>query len=393
MARGMLEFAFCRTPYLSPESQTLEVEQERVLPPFAQSVSCIGFDHDQDLLEWNIESARSNRSCGSSVDSRCFKRNLSLAVQVINDVFRELETQCVDEQSHYRKVGLPIPRNKNNIWATYTSKERLRHFMSESREFLRHHADFRTRLIPAEQLRFLVMLQHFAQEDTSDFYRPERLRKHQDAFEGVLTDAVNSQLIRDAHRSEWSIDGRAYSLQELPQPAEGRESQEERRQTIIAFQREFVKALETFLVSYCHRRQLSALGTKRMIQAVTTQMSQCGLANLDRGSQSARYVVSSQGLDQRTVYNVSTMEDSVHGELLKLSILCMKTGFTQYLDKQDEKRMAPRTCHPSSYLYQYATLQFVPLRGIGNTETIACTIIDALDEIEIVPENLEEVGI
>jgi hypothetical protein len=318
---------------------------------------------------------------------------LDAAAEVISEVFTELENHCIEEQMHYSKVGLQIPPNKSNIWSTYTNKERLRHFMAESWEFVRQHAECRTRNLTAPQLRFLVLLQHLVKEDTADFYRQEGLRKHQDAFEGVLTDAVNSQLIRDAHRSEWSIDGRAYSLQELPQVADSDPSQEERRQTILNFQHEFVKTLESFLMAYCHRQRISALGTKRMIQAVTTQMSQCGLANLDRGSQSTRYVVSSQGLDQRTVYNLSTMEDSNLGETLKLSILCMKTGFTQYLDKYDEQRMGPHGCHPRSYLYQYATLQFAFGARMNNCEGIDCTVIDALDEIDILPVDAEEVGI
>jgi len=369
----------------------LEVKAEPALVPFKSSgVSCIGIEQDADLLEWSITSGRGGSSSSSN---SCVKQNLDIAAEVISEVFSELETHCMEEQAHYTKVGLPIPRHKSNIWSTYTSKERLRHFMAESWEFVRQHAECRTRSLTALQLRFLVLLQHLVKEDTADFYRPEGLRKHQDAFEGVLTDAVNSQLIRDAHRSEWSIDGRAYSLQDLPQPAEGRESQEERRQTILAFQREFVKTLESFLLSYCHRQRISALGTKRMVQAVTTQMSQCGLANLDRGSQSTRYVVSSQGLDQRTVYNLSTMDDSNLGETLKLSILCMKTGFTQYLDKKDEQRMAPNTCHPTSYLYQYATLQIAAGSRVGNCESIDCIVIDALDETDILPVGAEEIGI
>lgn len=386
-----MQFAFCRTPFTSPESATLEVRAEPALAPFGGSaVSCIGIEQDSDLLEWSIASTKNRTGDFSSGPGR---HNWNTAAEVINEVFAELETHCIEEQLHYTKVGLPVPRHKSNIWSTYTSKERLRHFMSESWEFVRHHPECRARRLTAGQLRFLVLLQHLVKEDTADFYRPEGLRKHQDAFEGVLTDAVNSQLIRDAHRSEWSIDGKAYSLQDLPAPAEGRESQEERRQTIIAFQREFVKTLESFLLSYCHRQRISALGTKRMIQAVTTQMSQCGLANLDRGSQSSRYVVSSQGLDQRTVYNVSTMDDSNVGETVKLSILCMKTGFTQYLDKQDEQRMAPKACHPTSYLYQYATLQFAASSRIGNCESIDCNVLDALDETDILPVGAEEIGI
>jgi len=384
-----MQFAFCRTPFVSPDSATLEVRAEPALIFGSSAVSCIGIEQDSDLLEWSINSVRG----GSSSSKSPVKQNLDLASEVISDVFLELETHCVEEQLHYAKVGLPIPRHKSNIWSSYTSKERLRHFMAEAWEFVRHHAECRTRALTPTHLRFLVLLQHLVKEDTADFYRPEGLRKHQDNFEGVLTDAVNSQLIRDAHRSEWSIDGRAYSLQDLPQPTELRESNEERRQTILSFQRDFVKALESFLLSYCHRQRISALGTKRMIQAVTTQMSQCGLANLDRGSQSARYVVSSQGLDQRTVYNISTMDEGRSGETLKLSILCMKTGFTQYLDKSDESRMMPVACHPTSYLYQYATLQFAAGARVGNCEGVDCTVLDALDEADILPVGAKDIGI
>mmetsp|Transcript_26605 Transcript_26605/g.48972 ORF Transcript_26605/g.48972 Transcript_26605/m.48972 type:complete len:364 (-) Transcript_26605:100-1191(-) len=343
--------------------------------------------------ELNFYSCReaSFNSCRGSSSAK--HKNLITARTVIQQVFRDLEAECLAEKSHYEKASLEPSAQKSNRWEAYTNKDRLRSFMSESMEFIRQHAECRTRELSDMQLRFLILLQHLVAEDTSDFYRPENERKHQDAFEGFLTQAVNSQLIKDAHRSEWSVEGRTFSLQ--TQLAVGNhQTSDDRKKAISAFQEELVTSLEEYLLAFASRRELSSAGTRHLLQAITTQMSQCGLANLDRSSQAAKYFVSGQGLDQRTAYSLSTM-DTGHalGESLKVSMFCMKTGFTQYLDKQDEKRMAPRTCHPSSYLYQYATLQFVPLRGIGNTETIACTIIDALDEIEIVPENLEEVGI
>merc|ERR1719386_571479 len=130
------------------------------------------------------------------------------------------------------------------------------------------------RNLTTKQLRFLVLLQHFISEDTSDFYRPECERKHMDSFEGVNTDAVNSQLVKDAHRSEWSIEGRSFSLQDLPQHTGNGHFSDARKEQIARFQHEFVAFLETYLLAFCERRNLSDSGTQRLIQVVTTQMSQ-----------------------------------------------------------------------------------------------------------------------
>jgi len=300
----------------------------------------------------------------------------------------ELEAQCMEERCHYEEAGVVPPKQKVNVWATYTNKARLQRFANDSLEFVRQNADCRTRSLTSRQLKFLVLLQHFVAEDTSDLYRPEILRKHQDAFEGVLTDGVNSQLVKDAHRSEFSVEGRSFCLQDLPQHG-SEETGEERRQAIARFQTEFVTALETYLLAFCSRKGLSCLGTRRLVQAVTTQMSQAGLANLDRGSQATKYFVGSNGLDQRTAYNLSTMHSAEVGESLKLSILCMKTGFSQYLKKDELLRMpgvdCPKRCKPTSYLYQYATLRFTRGPQVENCESTICTVLDALDEAHIEP--------
>jgi len=279
-------------------------------------------------------------------------------------------------------------RQKCNVWATYTNKAKLQRFMSESLDFVRQNADCRTRLMTTAQMRFLILLQHFVTEDTQDFYRPETQRKHQDLFEGYITDGVNAQLVKDAHRSEFSVDGRSFSLQDIPQDEHGCKH-DDRRQTIARFQEEFVTALETYLLAFCSRKGLSPLGTRRLVQVITTQMSQAGLANLDRGSQATRYFVGSNGLEQRTAYNLSTMYTSDLGESLKLSILCMKTGFCQYLEKDELLRMpgvdCPKRCKPQSYLYQYATLRFTPGPHVDSCETTICTVLDALDEAFIDP--------
>jgi len=329
-----------------------------------------------------------DQTSGSMSMSKVAQRNLQNAKTVIREIYGDLESRCEKDQKHYEETGSQPSRQKLNTWATYTNKARLQRFASDSIAFVQGNADCRTRLLTPKQLRFLIFLQHLVSEDCSDVTRPESLRKHQDAFEGTLTDCVNSQLVKDAHRSEFSVDGTSFSMQDLPPVPEGQE--EERRHAISKFQTEFVTTLEKYLLAFCSTIGLSAGGTRRLIQVVTTQMSQAGLANLDRGSQASRYFVGSQGLDQRTAYNLSTMKLPTGADALKLSILCMKTGFSQYLDKDEllQKTGAeyPKRCKPASYLYQYATLSFSVGPQIDHCESVVCSVLDALDEAHI--ENL-----
>merc|ERR1712032_1599371 len=110
-----------------------------------------------------------------------------------------------------------------------------------------------------------------------------------------------------------------------------------------------------------------------------------------------KYFVSGSGLDQRTVYSISTIEPGVgYAESLKLSMLCMKTGFEQYHTEEDtitprededctstEEAFGPRRCATSSYIYQYATLRFTPGPLVGDCERTECFVVDALDEVHI----------
>jgi len=325
-------------------------------------------------------------------DDGVLENNLNLSKVVVNQLFGDLEKESSEEKVQYEKTRLQPSTQKANRWATYTDKERLREFMSRSMDFVRKHAECRVRVLGYAQLRFLVLLQHLVSEDTDDFHKPEKDRKHQDVFEGFLTDSVNSQLIKDAHRSEWSVEGRTFSVQgKFAEDSCDGVGVEDRKQAISVFQHDFVSALEDYLLEFCRRRGLSLSGTRRLLQSVTTQMSQCGLANLERSSQAAKYFVNGQGLDQQTAYNISTMDSGTSGEALKLSMFCMKTGFTQYHTEETLGLPAhsfclpspPRRCHPSSFLYQYATLRFLPASLRRGCDRINCDIIDALDEVHM----------
>lgn len=332
--------------------------------------------------------------------------NAKAASRVVREVFQELEVLCLEEKEQYSRSGQRPSVCKQNRWAVYTDPAVRKLWATKAMHFIRGYPDCRAKRLADSQLRFLVLLQHLVALDIRDFYRPEAERQHADAFEGVITiNGVNSQLVKDAHRSEWSIEGRTYLVKE----SEVHETMEDRKEVIASFQRDLVSALESFLLAFCGRRGLSEVATIRFLQAVTTQMSQCGLANLDRSSSAGKYFVSGQGLEQRITYNVSSMDAGPPmGEALKLSLLCMKTGFGQYHKAEslaDVDCDGPLHCSPKSYLYQYATLRFVPVaedpitlvdnnalrvlcvEDLGPKEHVQCVVIDALDEVHIIPEE------
>uniref|UniRef100_A0A7S1S4Q9 Uncharacterized protein n=1 Tax=Alexandrium catenella TaxID=2925 RepID=A0A7S1S4Q9_ALECA len=292
----------------------------------------------------------------------------------------------------------PPPRSGGR-WAAYLDRERVAASQAELLDFVRGHPECRSRVLAPGQLRFLLLLQHRVAEDTCDFHRPTEERRHNDKFEGVLSeDGVNSQLVKDSHRSDWKVDGSPFSMQHEDSPAPDADPKV-RRQQILDFQRGLVTALETCVLGFAGRRGLSAPGTRRLLQAVTTQMSQCGLANLDRSSKAAGYFVGGLGLEQRTAYSLSTAETEGFGEVLRLSLCCLKTGFVHFQTAEGLAAMAsgdgsegdgsPTPCAPSSYLYQYATLQFVPGGRENADERVECTVLDALDEVHIDPPRVD----
>ncbi|CAK9092033.1 unnamed protein product [Durusdinium trenchii] len=211
----------------------------------------------------------------------------------------ELHARCEEEKLQYAQAGQRPSPQKVNFWETHIGLENIECHASRSRLFLQSFDDFRSgQHFSQEQLRFAVLVQHFVSQDTMDVRRLPEKRMHDDVFEGILTRSVNAQLITDAHRAEWAIEGNGFIVPKA-------ESDEERKQLIADFGAGLVTALEEFLLSFCERRQLSVRGTEHVIQAVTTQMSQCGLANLDRCSRVGQYMVGGARLKQHVNYNIS----------------------------------------------------------------------------------------
>eukprot|EP00434_Breviolum_minutum_P045345 symbB.v1.2.040634.t1/scaffold7393.1/size13733/1 len=303
----------------------------------------------------------------------------------VRTLFEELHLRCQQEKEQYAEAGQNPSAQKVNFWDGHIGPENIDSHTSRSRLFLQSFDDFRSgQHFSKEQLRFAVLVQHFVSQDTMDFRRPPEKRMHDDVFEGILTSSVNAQLITDAHRAEWAIEGDGFIVPKT-------QSDEERKQLIADFGSGLVTALEQFLLAYCKRRQLSTKGTDYLIQAVTTQMSQCGLANLDRCSRVGQYMVGGGGLKQHVNYNISCMNGGPLGEALKLTLGCLKEGFNFYQSTNGRLvEDGPQCCDPSSRMYQCATLRFTTKLGLetpDGEDDVSCDVIDAYDEVRICPSN------
>mmetsp|Transcript_4418 Transcript_4418/g.12741 ORF Transcript_4418/g.12741 Transcript_4418/m.12741 type:complete len:351 (+) Transcript_4418:109-1161(+) len=337
----------------------------------------------------------------SAAAADALHQNLHTAREVAKAFLGELREQCMQEKESFERQGRKAPREKQNRWSLYLNAARSQRRILDILKAVRRFPESRMRVLPAPYLRALVVLQHSMSEDTSDFARSELERKHCDTFEGFVTsDGVNSQLIKDAHRSEWTVDGRAFTLHSRKEEPESTSPACDRKQAIANFQRDLVTCLEEFLLEFCHRRGLHEPRARQLMQAVTTQMSQAGLANLERASQASSVYVSGQGLEQRTAYNVSTATAAGGEEVLQLSIYCMKTGFSAYhtpesiaaAHEDDEDNVGgPLFCAPTSYLYQYATLRFCPVASQmpdNNSGFVEIEVVDLIDEVHLVPVAL-----
>jgi len=377
------------------------------VPPAISSF--FGYKDDDDELR--------ELASGAGPKAVILMRNLVAAQQAIDEYLSGLKEQCLEEQQHFERQGRQAPRQKQNRWALYTHKDRVKRSRMCMLHCVRDYAECRIATLSPAYIRALVLLQHAVAEDVADVNLPVEEQRHSDDFvDGHLSKgSVNSQLIKDSHRSEWTVDGLAFTMQDRgpSKAASGgvvadaaanggstaavvdKEQQGDQRVVIVAFQEQLVTALERFLLDFCLQHKLSPEGTRHLLRAVTTQMSQCGLANLERCSRASTYFVGGQGLQQRTAYNVSTMQTEAWGDAIKLSLYCMKTGFTSFHtadslvpapdDVGDEDNMGPKYCSPKSYLYQYATLRFTPLTLAGGIESIQCVVIDMLDEVHIAP--------
>eukprot|EP00438_Fugacium_kawagutii_P029154 Skav216173 [mRNA] locus=scaffold2249:58481:58741:+ [translate_table: standard] len=84
------------------------------------------------------------------------------------------------------------------------------------------------------------------------------------------------------------------------------------------------------------------------------------------------------------------MDGGPLGEALKLTLGCLKEGFNFYQSTTVTPEDGPKCCDPGSCMYQCATLRFTTKLGLempDGEDDISCDVIDAYDEVKILPAD------
>merc|ERR1719414_2537856 len=167
--------------------------------------------------------------------------------------------------------------------------------------------------LPDDELRDLVAMQHQLDFDLKDLSLPEADRCHKDTF---TTSEISRQMLLDAPRSSFRVDGRRFSFPSVFAD-HGKPSKEEG-----VLKQCFLDSL----VEAVHESLGRGAATPQiLIRAVTTTMSQAGLANLDVACKMPQVVVS--GGKHRVQFELQARADGAWDVLISVR----KAGFGSFV--------------------------------------------------------------
>mmetsp|Transcript_103026 Transcript_103026/g.322375 ORF Transcript_103026/g.322375 Transcript_103026/m.322375 type:complete len:389 (+) Transcript_103026:139-1305(+) len=222
---------------------------------------------------------------------------------------------------------------KQNRREAYLNPQRRRHWESRARLFLERRPDV-VRALSTEALYSALMMQHLLELDAADPDLPAAERCSEDAFE----DGINSQFLLDATRGRFVVEGEVFHFAE----AEADESEE-------ALLERTVGAVRQVVLQH---------GGSRLLEWVTTAMSQSGIAAVERAGL-CRAAVS--GGCAQVDYRLDEDPERKDGLLVRLQT--RRQGFREYLldaPGASEEDAAPLSCASSSSLQKTATVSYGP---------------------------------
>lgn len=232
-------------------------------------------------------------------------------------------------------------------------------------------------------LRRIVALQHYASLDLEDLTLPRAQRRNEDNFVGV-SGGICEQLILDACRGTYVIAGERFDFVEsLHNSGISLESIEalEMQRLQAAFADRLVLAIGHCLGGKC----LNGTTGIVLIQAVTTAMSQSGMANLERACDDVQVVVC--GGDQTLCYELqlaNRAEADISAWQVELSV--RKFGFDQCIlyEANCVEAQEPVACSVKSFISKRCRLR-VLTRDSG--ESLEVDVLEATSVVSIV-DNL-----
>jgi len=251
----------------------------------------------------------------------------TLAEGVVREFYEGQRRRHLRERERLERsggVGLRGGTAKWNRQELYINRLHMEQAQAASRRHLaaRHpswleEAQRRKDGLGFEALSDVVAMQHFIQVDVEDLSLPEPSRRSEDTFRGPGGN-VCDQFLLDAPRSKYYIEGVEMDL-----------SEESRGRGLAQAESENMQA------EFCDRlvavvqRCLGADAPPNLMRAVSSSMSQSGVASMERATSSrGEPQVAVSGGDQKTWYSLRAVEEA-EGRAWDLEMMVRKTGFDQ----------------------------------------------------------------
>lgn len=280
-----------------------------------------------------------------------------LPPQAERGINRFYEAQCTKylrERERLQRVGcLKKPSARWNKQELYLNSERLATAKDASRQHLLRHPQLVSghQRLQQEELLELLAMQHFLWIDLADLDEDPAARCSEDRFTGP-ENSVCEQLLLDAPRELFVIDGVEYDF----------------ASTVRGQSDVNGNDLELMKSDFCDR-VVSAISRclgaqrKQLMRAVTSALSQSGLAHLEAASAALQVAVS--GGEQDVRFELRSLSADGPWEV---ELYVRKANFHQCIvyespsgsmpEAAESAESSPRTCSPSSFFTKSCRIRF-----------------------------------
>lgn len=262
-----------------------------------------------------------------------------LASSLVRSAFEYLALEAQAEQRRARDLGdhpgdTQAKRNRREV---YLDSAQRRRWESRAHQFLERRQDV-VRALSVETLYSVVLTQHLLDLDAADPDLPAGEHCSDDTFE----DGINSQFLLDVPRGRYIVDGEVLHFAEA-EPDESEDAFVSRATNAV---REVVRSCP------------------RMLERVTTAMSQSGIAAVERASL-CHTVVS--GGTVEVEYRLDHDPEREGGFLVRLQTC--RRGFREYLPSSSSTEdVSPSSCETSSFVLKTATVAYGPSGEVDVTD-------------------------
>uniref|UniRef100_A0A7S1MNU7 Uncharacterized protein n=1 Tax=Alexandrium catenella TaxID=2925 RepID=A0A7S1MNU7_ALECA len=282
---------------------------------------------------------------------------------ILNSFYSDLqkrharERECLEE--HQGAAFTTMLSRKWNQQEVYLDIEKRTQARAASRKYLERHSEWLSGpgKVGDVALHDLVAVQHYIDLDVEDLSLPEDERRNSDAFGGPDGN-VCEPFLRDATRcSSIVVDGRKFSFQaRCAREGVTQKNTDELQQCRKAFLDELSQAVMQSL-----GREGQALPL--LVRAVTSAMSQSGLASVERACYSSQVVVC--GGDQTVRYKLQQRE----GNSWDVTLSVQKVGFEDcIICSQFFEDPVTVPCSPKSFVSKACTIRFTVLENNSHVQ-------------------------